>query len=72
MDVFARQHALHDMDPLFGAGPHDDFAKAISHQPLQKLVAIFCSPNVVKPVVESRVSGFGIAQLPYGLSHPVY
>ena len=63
MDVVARQHTLHDMDPQFGAGLHDDFVNAVTHQPLQNLVAIFGGSNDVKPVVKSRVSGFGIADL---------
>ena len=54
-----RQHTLHDMAPQFGAGLHDDFANAVTHRRLQNLVAIFCGPNDVKPLVKSRVSGFG-------------
>ena len=61
MDVVARQYTLHDMDPQFGTGLHDDFANVVTHQPLQKLVAIVCGPKDVKPVVKSRVGGFGIA-----------
>ena len=56
-----RQHTLHDMAPQFGAGLHDDFANAVTHRRLQNLVAIFCGPNDVKPLVKSRVSGIGIA-----------
>lgn len=63
MDVGARQHTLHDMDPQFGVGLHDDFANVVTHQPLQNLVAIFGGIKYVKPVVKSRVSGFGIADL---------
>ena len=61
MDVVACQYNLHDLDPQFDAGLHDNFANAITHRPLQILIAIFFGPNDVKPVVKSRVSGFGIA-----------
>ena len=63
MDVVARQHTLHDMDPQFGAGMHDDFANAVTHRSLQKLAAIFCGPNDVKPVVKWRESGLAEAWL---------
>ena len=61
MDMVARLHTLHNMDPQSGAGLHDDFADAVTDQPLQNFVAIFCGPNDVKPVVKSRLSGFRIA-----------
>ena len=64
MDVVARQHTLHYMYPQFGAGLHDDFANAVTHRPLQNLIAIVCGPKDLKPVVKSRVSGFGIAEAP--------
>ena len=61
MHMVARQHTLYDMNPLFSAGLHDDFANAVTYRPLQNLLAIFCGPNDVKPVINSRASGFGIA-----------
>ena len=61
MDMIARLHTLHNMDPQSGAGLHDDFTDAATHRPLQNFVAIFFGPNDVKPVVILRVSGFRIA-----------
>ena len=62
MDAVAHQRTLHDIDPPLGAGLHDDFANAVTHRRLQNLVAIFCGSNDVKPVVKSRVSGFGSSE----------
>ena len=62
MDVVARQHTLYDMNRQLGVSLNDDFVNVVTHRLLQNLVAIFCGPNDVKPVVKSRVSGFGSSE----------
>lgn len=61
MDVVACQNTLHDVHAHLFAALYDDLADPVAHRPLQNLVAIFCGPNDVEPVIKSRVSGFGIA-----------
>nr|MBC6964607.1 hypothetical protein [Roseobacter litoralis] len=58
--MVATQHAFHNMDAHFSTGLHDNLSDTLPHRPLQNLVAIFCGPHDVKPVVKSRVSGFRI------------
>ena len=41
MDMVARLHTLHNMDPQSGAGLHDDFTDAVTHRPLQNFIAYF-------------------------------
>lgn len=62
MDMVTRQDTLQDVHAHFFARLHDDLTNTIAHGPLQNLVAIFCGPHDVKPVVKSRMSGFGIAE----------
>ena len=49
MDMVARRHTLHDLDPQFDAGLHDDFVNTVTHRPLQNLIVMFCGPNDLKP-----------------------
>ena len=53
------EHAFHNVHAEFVACLHDDLADAVSHRTLQNLIAIFCRPHDVEPVIQSRVRGFG-------------
>ena len=61
MDVIPTQHTLHDVNTHFLTCLHDYLTNALTDGTLLHFIAIFCDPHDVKPVVKSRMSGFGIA-----------
>ena len=57
MDMVARQDPFDDMDAQFVARLADNLANASPHRTLQNLIAVFCCPHDVVPVIKSRVRG---------------
>ena len=55
--MIARQDPFDDMDAQFVARLDDNLADAAPHRTLQNLVAVFCCPHDVVPVIKSRVRG---------------
>ena len=51
------QYAAHNVDAQFVASLPDDFPDPFAHRTLQNLVAVFCDPHDMEPVVKSRVRG---------------